>query len=65
MKPHHNIHPSELLHKRTKESRINEQKKKKNLKDDLHFLLDNTLTRLFKELNIYIYIYIRMTINNN
>ena len=36
--------------------------------DNLHFLPNNILTRLFKELkkkkNIYIYIYIRMTINN-
>ena len=35
--------------------------KKKNLKiDNLHFPLNNILTRLFKELKIYI----RMTINN-
>ena len=32
--------------------------------NNLHFLSNNILTRLFKELNIYIYIYIRITINN-
>ena len=35
--------------------------------ENLYFLPNNNLTRLFKELKyiyIYIYIYIRMTINN-
>ena len=34
--------------------------------DNLHFLPNNILTKLFKELKkkIYIYIYIRMTIDN-
>ena len=35
-----NIHPSKLLRTKTKDSRINE----------LHFLPNNILTRLFKEL---------------
>ena len=57
-----NIHLSELLGTKIKEFRINEhKKKKKKLKiDNLHFPLNNILTRLFKELKIYI----RMTINN-
>ena len=47
-----NIHPSELLYTKTKMSRINEHKNflKKKLKlDNLHFLLNNILTRLLKE----------------
>ena len=45
-----NIHQSELLHTKTKESRIDEHKKM----DNLHFLHNNILTRLFKEKkNIY------------
>ena len=65
-----NIHPRELLRTKTKESKINELKKNKNKIDNLHFLPNNILTRLFKEFkklkkkNIYIYIYKRMTINN-
>ena len=56
-----NIHLSELLGTKIKEFRINEHKKKNILKiDNLHFPLNNILTRLFKELKIYI----RMTINN-
>ena len=52
-----NIHKSELLHTKTKEFRINEHKKLKM--NSLHFLPNNILTRLFKELKyIYIYIYI-------
>ena len=55
-----NIHLNELLCTKTKESKINEHKKNKKIKnlkkmDNLHFLLNNILTRLFKELkNIYI-----------
>ena len=56
-----NIHLNELLHTKTKESKINEHKKKKKIKmDNLHFLPNNILTRLFKELKIYI----RITKNN-
>ena len=60
-----NIHPSELLSTKTNESRINElQKKKKkqykklrtnkkNFKniDNLHFLSNNILTRIFQRIN--------------
>ena len=53
-----NIHPSELLCTNTKEFIINEHKKKM---DNLHFLSNNILTRLFKELKQYI----RMIINNS
>ena len=49
-----NINSSELLHTKTKKRRINEHKKK----DNLHFLPNNILTKLFKELKK------RMTINN-
>ena len=55
-----NIHSSELLCTKTKEYKINEHKKIYKIKDNLYFLPNNILTRLFKELNIYIY----MTINN-
>ena len=41
-----NIHLSELLRTKTKESRINEHKKM----DNLHFLNNNILKGLFKEL---------------
>ena len=54
-----NIHPNELLCTKTKEFRINEHKKKIKKIDNLHFLSNNILTRLFKELKK-----IRMTINN-
>ena len=40
-----NIHPSELLRTKTQKSRINEYKKNMN---NLHFLPNNILTRLFK-----------------
>ena len=55
-----NIHPSELLRTKTKESRINEHTKiliffNKKM-DNLHLLSNNILTRLFKELNIHRYI---------
>ena len=60
-----NIHLNELLRTKTKKPKINEhkKKKKKNLNknkkiDDLHFLPNNILTRFFKELTIYRYIYI-------
>ena len=53
-----NIHLSELLRIKTKESKINEHKKKRKKKEDnLHFLPNDIFTRLYKEL-IYIYIYI-------
>ena len=55
-----NIHSSELLCTKTKEFRNNEHKNILKM-DNLHFLLNNILTRLFKELKN---IYIRMTINN-
>ena len=55
-----NIHPSELLCIKTNESRINEHKFFLKKMDNLHFLPNNILTRLFKELKKYI----RMTINN-
>ena len=45
-----NIHPSELLHTKTKEFRINEHKKVFFKIDNLYFLLNNILTRYFKEL---------------
>ena len=56
-----NIHPNELLNTKTKESRINESKKKKkkvfhnNFKkmENLHFILNNILTKSFKELTKY------------
>ena len=44
-----NIYPSELLSTKTKEFRINEQKKKFKI-DNLHFLRNNILIKLFKEL---------------
>ena len=43
-----NIHLSELLSTKTKEFRINEHKNILKI-DNLHFLPNNTLTRLFKE----------------
>ena len=54
-----NIHPSELLSTKTKESRINESKKKKSASqlkkkmDNLHFIPNNILTKNFKELTKY------------
>ena len=53
-----NIHQSELLSTKIKQSRINESKKKKvfhnnffYLKmDNLHFIPNNILTKIFKEL---------------
>ena len=45
-----NIDPSELLRTKTKESRINEHKSFFLKMDNLHFLPNNILTRLFKEL---------------
>ena len=58
-----NIHSSELLYTKTKEPRINEYKNILKI-DNLHFLPNNILTRLFKELKKNIYIYIYMRINN-
>ena len=59
-----NIHPSELLSTKIKQSRINESYKKKLKKkvfhnnfffkiDNLHFILNNILTIFFKELIKY------------
>ena len=54
-----NIHPSELLSTKTKESSINElliKKKKKALQkkiDNLHFIPNNIFTIFFKELTKY------------
>ena len=49
-----NIHSNELLCTKTKEFRINEHKNISKM-DNLHFLPNNILRRLFKELkNIYI-----------
>ena len=48
-----NIHSSKLLCTKTKESKINEPKKILKI-NNLHFLPNNIITRLFKELkNIY------------
>ena len=55
-----NIYPSELLSTKTKEFRINEQKKNFKI-DNLHFLPNNILIKLFKELKKKKK---RMTINN-
>ena len=44
-----NIHPSELLHTKTKESKTNEQNFFFKM-TNLHFLPNNILTILFKEL---------------
>ena len=58
-----NIHSSELLCTKIKESRINKHKNISKM-NNLHFLPNNIFTRFFKKLKyIYIYIYIRMTIN--
>ena len=53
-----NIHPSELLRTKPKNLELKNTRKFKNLKkiDDLHVIPNNILIRLFKELNIYIYI---------
>ena len=48
-----NIHSSELLYTKTKEFRINEHKNILKM-DNLYFLPNNFLTRLFKKLKIYI-----------
>ena len=48
-----NIHLSQLLRTKTKESKINEHKKVFLKMDNLHFLPNNILTRLFKELKKY------------
>ena len=45
-----NIHSSELLCTKTKESRINKHKNILKKMDNLYFLPNNILTRLFKEL---------------
>ena len=41
-----NIHPNELLNRKTKESRINESLKKKKM-DNLHFIHNNILINFF------------------
>ena len=57
-----NIHPCELLSTKTKEFRINESLKKKKkcftiilniYMDNLHFIPNNILTKIFKELTKY------------
>ena len=45
-----NIHSSELLYTKYKKSRINEHKNIFKKMDNLHFLPNNILTRIFKEL---------------
>ena len=45
-----NIYPSKLLPTKVKEFRINEHKKNLKKNDNLHFILNNILTILFKEL---------------
>ena len=58
-----NIHSSELLCTKIKESRINKHKNISKM-NNLHFLPNNIFTRFFKKFKKnYIYIYIRMTIN--
>ena len=54
-----NIHSSELLSTKTKESKINKHKNILKM-NNLHFLPNNILTRLFKELKKNI----RITITN-
>ena len=54
-----NLHSGKLLYTKTKESTINEHKNIFKI-DNLHFLPNNILTRLFKKLKKYR----RMTINN-
>ena len=44
-----NIHPSKLLRTKTKESRINEHKNFFLKIDNLYFLPNNILIKLFKE----------------
>ena len=56
-----NIHSSGLFYAKTKKYGINEHKNILKI-DNLHFLPNNILTRLYKELKIIIII--RMTINN-
>ena len=51
-----NIHPSELLHTKPKSLKLMNINIKK--KDNIHFLHNNILTKLFKELKK------KMTINN-
>ena len=52
-----NIHPCELLSTKTKESKINESKKKKcftiiiKKKENLPFIPNNILTNFFKKIN--------------
>ena len=49
-----NIHPSKLLRTKAKSLELMNIKYISKM-DNLHFLLNNILTRLFKELKIYIY----------
>ena len=51
-----NNHPSELLHTKTKECKINEYNFFKKM-DNLRFLPNNILTRLFKKLKKYKNVY--------
>ena len=51
-----NIHPSKLLSIKTKESKINESLKKITIikkMDNLYFIPNNILTKIFKELTKY------------
>ena len=54
-----NIHPTKLLNTKTKETRINESKKKMYFTiiikkmDNLYFIPNNILTNFFKELTKY------------
>ena len=54
-----NIHPSKLLSTKIKETRINKSLKKKcftiiiKKNDNLHFIPNNILTKIFKELIKY------------
>ena len=43
-----NIHQSKLLSTKTKESRINESKKKKKIMGNLHFIPNNIFTKFCK-----------------
>ena len=47
-----NVHSSELLSTKTKKPRINEHKNILKM-DNLHFILNNILTKIFKELTKY------------
>ena len=54
-----NIYSSKLFYTKTKESRINEYKNIWKI-DKLHFLSNNILTRLFKELKKWLLIIFKL-----